>query len=359
MNVITPRFVFKLVSCWLVVAGLCFGKDEVPYVAPEFRFSEPLAETVAWAQKNGWYLSGVVMADGRTNAQSGDEVIALAELTEKERRKQWLIRLRMEDMNEDEKGSYQAVSWPVHVITGRVVQMSSSPRVMVSEVVGPFKAGDDGSGLRPKSARSIVKEEYLRAGFYRLGPWFSKWHEIKQRASEEEKALFLRPWWSDNKPHGEEVVRRGRKLIEYGVTSEDEQTYLMHWPALEEFFQCMRSAPGIKTVVFEVSDMTYFDLAWNFMLRRNPDPKFDGREGPGLNAVNWPLAGNIPVRSLPYRMSVFGKEVIDFNLAVVPPRPPLLNTAGVLGMAAKRPSGKGPHLMVRLISAKAGTTAAP
>lgn len=45
-----------------------------------------------------------------------------------------------------------------------------------------------------------------------------------------------------------------------------------------------------------------------------------------------------------------GKPALNSRLALTTPRVPLLNTAGVVGIAAARPNGKGPRVMIRVVS---------
>ena len=60
------------------------------------------------------------------------------------------------------------------------------------------------------------------------------------------------------------------------------------------------------------------------------------------------------VYALPMQLRLNGQPALLFQMAVVTPRPPLLMSAGIIGLVATRPDGKGPVLMLRVVATRAG-----
>ncbi len=354
MNVITPRFVFKLVSCWLVVAGLCFGKDEVPFVAQEFRFSEPLPDVSAWAKANGGAIGSIEMATERKEMALGDEVVVLAELTKKSKRQQWLIRLRYVKPTSDELKEKPVQNYTLNVISGRAHPITWNPCALETEVVGPFVAGKKNDDPDRKKGRAVVFQELLANGFYGLPPWFKKLHDIKKQATEEERAVLNRNWWSFNKPHAPERLAIGQALTtKYGVTADEEYDYFTHWSSLLTFFGVIAETPGMRGVLFEACSISWASILWDMVRGQMPRPSFHGDAGPTMTGEKWGLGAETEVRTLPHSARLKSRRVIRFNLAVVEPRPPLANTAGIIGFAAMHPGHDDVHVMMRVVGAKA------
>ena len=63
--------------------------------------------------------------------------------------------------------------------------------------------------------------------------------------------------------------------------------------------------------------------------------------------------------AFPFVLQLSKKPALVCQLAVVAPAPPLLTSAGIVGLAAQRPDGKGPHLMICLLAAHVGPASEP
>ncbi len=82
----------------------------------------------------------------------------------------------------------------------------------------------------------------------------------------------------------------------------------------------------------------------NFELRSPFEP---------LPPAAWGLPADAKVYSIGFRLHIQGKPALDCRFAVTTPRVPLLNSAGIVGIAAMRPNGKGPRVMIRMMAAQA------
>ena len=78
-----------------------------------------------------------------------------------------------------------------------------------------------------------------------------------------------------------------------------------------------------------------------------------------LDSVPWSLSSDVKSYFLPLVFSLNSKPAMACRLAVTSPRPPLLTSAGIVGIAAQRPDGKGPHLMIRLLAGRVGPASEP
>jgi len=59
----------------------------------------------------------------------------------------------------------------------------------------------------------------------------------------------------------------------------------------------------------------------------------------------------------PYLLRLNGEPALLFQLAVTAPRPPLLVSAGIVGLAAGRPDGRGPVLTLQVVRESPGAGA--
>ena len=71
-----------------------------------------------------------------------------------------------------------------------------------------------------------------------------------------------------------------------------------------------------------------------------------------LDAAGWGLGASAKVYAYPFQLDLNGKPALLCQLAVVPPQPPLLVSAGIIGLAAGRPDGKGPVLTLQVIASR-------
>ncbi len=353
------RFVFKLVCGWVFfgVVVMRTSADEIR-ATPEFRFSEPMAEAAAWAKKEGWNLGAWQWAEGRAGRgepELGDEVVVLAELTKKTKRQQWLIRLRVAELNEKEREKAAKIPRAsIYVITGRQHEFEPHVCVIASEVAGPFVVGKKYERMVVKQGRALVGRQILAHGFYELGPWFTRLHDIKTRATPEQRAVFEKGWFRWQKPHDAPVLDVGRSLVmTYGVTERDELNYAMHWVGLMNYLGILIETPAMDDVLFEASTFSVAEILWNLALRRKLAPRFQGQEGAVLDGGKWGLGAGSEVRTLPHTAQIFGKPAMRFQIAVVEPKPPLATTAGVIGFAAMRPDRDDVHVMLRVLSGRA------
>jgi hypothetical protein len=84
-------------------------------------------------------------------------------------------------------------------------------------------------------------------------------------------------------------------------------------------------------------------------------PKLEAAYTIGMNGNTGGYASGY---GFPFVLEVNDKPALSCNLAVVSARPPLLTCAGIIGIAAQSPDGKGPHLMVQLMAAHCGFSGA-
>ncbi len=346
-----PRFVHKLVFVLAILGLASIGRSQGLAATPELRFSEPMPEVAIWAKANGWTLGVWQWAEGRSGMVLGDEVVVLVELTKMKKRQQWLIRLRAVEMNDGERKKHPVKKATLHVISGRAHELVLTSCAINTVVVGPFTAGQNERQPSEKFGRVVVGSEMLQLGFYGLGPWFTKLHNIKVRSTPEERIVFDKNWWSFGESHPAEQIAVGQRLASlYGVTSEEESIYYWWWGGLINFLNVIMKTPGMQDLFFETSAFSRPETLWDFALGRSINIYFTAQEGASMVGEKWGMGSGQQVRTLPHMAYLFGKPAVRFQLAVVEPRPPLVNTAGVIGLAAMRPDRDDVHVMLRVLS---------
>lgn len=121
------------------------------------------------------------------------------------------------------------------------------------------------------------------------------------------------------------------------------------FPALITFFMGVQNTPGLREILWDVTELP---SVWSVL-------KHGGKVNPGFNieediAAVEPGAWTMPDRSL-YRMgialSLNEQPALRISLTVTSPLPPLLTTAGIVGIVAQPPGKKDKRMDLRVVAA--------
>lgn len=321
---------------------------------PDFRQLAPLASVQAAAKAAEIPLEGIASPLERAALRDGDSVTALVSLTTGAKLQQWVIALSAVEPTAKEKEKPQRGGAPVfHSSSGRELRFESERATLAIRSIGPLTTDDAGARAstepKIKRARAAVAADYLALGLDRPPAMAER---IKKR-KEQDPNLPTGNLNIGMKPFPPEVVAASRPALEaVGITEADERAVIGSILALVEFFQVASRTPGIQEVV-----MSVIDVPWWSIIR-------SGGKMPGLNlellsaqprldATPWRLPAAADVWAVPVVLHLNGQPALVCQLAVTSPRPPLLPCAGIVGLAARRPDGKGPVLTLQIVAARA------
>jgi hypothetical protein len=145
------------------------------------------------------------------------------------------------------------------------------------------------------------------------------------------------------------------------LTSDDLRSFSGSVPALSQFLSIVRLTPDLQDILFQVLDKPSLidvfrhgaDSSLNFNFRL-------GHGAMGGQEIFWPDAKHGDFGGLMFDLEVFKKPVLRVMLFVTNPRPPLMVSAGIVGIVAFSPSKPDRFVAVRVLSATAGAeTASP
>lgn len=339
-------------------AATCLGLAAVSAAAepamrmPEFRHLEPLPSVRQAAAAAGIPLEGCAEPAGAPGLAPGDEATVLVSRIEGAKLEQWVISVRaVEPAGPVEATPVRTAT--VYASSGDHFTFSSGTAALSLRMIGPLVAGDAG---RPRATRPAVEErrvgvsaDYLSLGLYRV-PALTLRLKAQLAADPTIPPFSLNFGDRPFPPDQVATTRRqpGLKLI----TVDDQRAFNGALLALQEFLQTISRTPGLKDVL-----MSVVDVPWWAVVKAGGKPRFDIN---ALNAVRTlpaaraGLTDERVVYAWPFELKIAGKQALRFQLAVVPPRPPLAVTAGIVGIAAAPPGDTGPRLALELVASRRG-----
>jgi hypothetical protein len=348
------RQVLRVVVAGMLVAGSTgLRADNIPPTLPDFMQVSWLAAAVPTLAKAAVATNGIAVAPSGTGIQKSDTVTLLVQAVDDKTLRQWAVVLSINDLKPEEK-KWRSPAFSMYLNTGRKVDFSPGPfEGVLIHVFGPFSEKDSSAQAKDIWAGSLVDPQFLGLGLDQTAAMFRR---LFQKSAEEPPGKVTnfgcntRPFPPDQIP----PIRAWADRL--AVTENEERSFGGFVPVLLNFFQIASQTPGVRDIVFTAIDIPWWSIAAHG--GRITDTNFD-LLGPcdELSAADWDLPPEMHVYSIGLRLSLQGKPALHCRLALTTPRVPLLNCAGIIGLAAMRPDGKGPHLMVRVMAAKPAATA--
>lgn len=352
------QYLRSLRYAWLVLLILA-GSTPAPAAPPpvplpDFSFHPVLPVTQAAAAATAMKLTPLVIAEERVGLRAGDGLTALVTWTEGKAIKQWLVQVQATELNDKESKLPPARGMLLYSSTGHEFRFAGSRAALALRVLGPFEDGKPASreSREGKKARVLTQAEYLGLGLDRACQVMLKLQAMRTQPRPdnplpaEQQSLGF-----GNRPFPPEVVAAAQKrAVQFGLTQEDERALVGSLPALLEFFSIVSRTPGLQDILKSV-----IDLPWWSILKsggKMPDIGIDFVT-PSIRPLApepWSLSSLTPY-AFPIVITLNKSPALVCHLAVVSPRPPLIAAAGVVGLAAARPDGKGPRVMIQVIAA--------
>lgn len=310
---------------------------------PDFHFLPPFSSVIRKADELKLPLREPGLSPNATPAlHKDDKVTALVTVVDDERIQQWLVLF----VNTELKPSEREPGKPVHVFTssGRDLAFARLPTGVAVRALGPFEQSNKNSAVGDKWSGAILDGRSLTLGFDSVAATLMK-------VSSAQEAHFA----SRSTPFPpSETVEERKRLEAAGIGVDDERAFIGGAGGLAEFFRIAAQTPGVRDVLRQL-----LDLSWTDYLR-NPNINIDFMMPvQEVSSDWWGLPPGIPCRTLTFRVLLNGTPKIVCRVAAVRPVRPLQTVAGIVGIAAGRVDGSGPHVMVRLLGASPAAPSEP
>jgi hypothetical protein len=333
----------------VLVAGLRATEAAQPG-PPEFRQLPALASVRTAVSTAHVSLDRIAPPLDRRSLRLGDTVTALVSLTDGAKLQQWVIELKAVEPTSKEK---QDKSQPMvfYSSTGHELRFDSERAALAIRTLGPLTNAEAGRKVASlpavKQARAAVDADFLALGLDRqpaLGERMKKMEREHPEIPHGNLEIGMQPF------PAETIARSRQEVGAAGISEADERAMIGSIVALIQFFQVASRTPGLQDVVMSVVDLPW----WAIIRAGGKITGFNiGPAGPNraLDAAAWGLAKDATVWGVPYSLQLNGKTALLFQLAVTDPAAPLLPCAGIVGLAAGRPDGKGPVMTLQIVSA--------
>jgi hypothetical protein len=347
---------FLLSLVLLLCGGPCLrAADTVPL--PEFRFPLPAPVVEQAAEKAGIALAGYDAPVERSEMRQGDTITALVDLTEGQTVRQWVVVIVGKDLTEEEKRRPLPEAVRLFTSTGNEYKFASQLAAVAIHALGPYRIGEKselGASRRAKDIWSgtFVNPSFLGLGFDRACRADLRVNEVSRRIVEATRKEVTFNFLVEGAPFSADRIAIAKaNLREYALTAEEERAMAGSWLALLAFYDIVQRTPGLQDVLASVVDIPWFSI----LRHGGKMPRVDIHTAVGgsrLNSSQWGLPAAQEIYPSPFELWLNGKAALICQMAVVEPKPPFLTSAGIVGLAAHRPDGNGPQLMIRMLSAR-------
>lgn len=332
---------FLLLAATFVVPRALFA--QAPQM-PLLQRAVPLEASLQAARAVGVPTEGVALLEVGAAPAVDDEVSFLATVEEDGKLRQWVVLLRAQHVTQDEKERFPV---PERVI---YTNLARAPIVFPKEdiggvairTLGPFTAGNTASKGGDVWSGALVAPGYLREGLMQGSLIIGA---MKARSLQGTVSFA-------DSPLPEKDVSEGMAVREaLDISEESVRGFAGFSPAMLAFFNIATQTKGIDAILKEMIDLPWWRLALgggrfkeiHFQL---VDPMID------MPARYWGLPEGTAIRTFGLVLHLDRKPALHCVFAVTQPRPPLNNSAGIVGLVAIRPDHAGPRLTLSLLAAK-------
>jgi hypothetical protein len=275
----------------------------------------------------------------RQTVAVGDVLSLIATLDDGKVARQWLIEVRAQAPTEEDRAAPAYSASQIYISSGSCASFPETrPAYFDVRFVGPFlPAGQKGT---PEVKRSHVR---LNPHFLGLGLNEAANLMIKLRRSSLPKGFS---YAASSKPFPGDMIVRSRSVLEkVNLRLEEERAYAASLPAMLEFFSLSVQTPGMRDLMRRVLDIPWTALVIHGGRVKDVDFSFGSIDE--HEAGPWGDTHRLEVN-----IDILNRPVISTTMFVRRPRPPFLNTAGVVALVAKPPGKAYPRLTFSVLGSE-------
>lgn len=301
-------------------------------------------------------LSGISDFQERNHLETDDRVTLMVTSLNGDTTKQWLLSLRVSELTAKEKKRDLPAAQTLYSTSGHQFTFESDCAALALTTWGPVT----GPGImettvrfeqRTDEARGLINPVFLAIGLHNTGDALTKLHQARSdgRVDPERKIGIL------NTPVSEEVVRDGLELVtKAGLTLDDERAIAGSVPAMLEFFNVAARSHGLREIIWEIIDKPSLWSIIRHFGRVEAGITFHSKGVRHISSEPWGMPGSVELYQIPFTLNLNDEPALDCVMIVTEPRPPLLTSAGIIGLTAHQPGTKDRRAVIRLLAAQPG-----
>jgi hypothetical protein len=281
---------------------------------------------------------GIPVESGPTSSEegkgdlAGDWVVLLGTLTDEEKISRWVIQLRTVPTPDG------APAEPVSL-----VRYSSTGN---QETLSRRKAAIEVTVLRPLAKRKTTNVVLANEDALNAGLWGFVSSQLKLKANPD-LGRGHAPEFADAPFPKARVDSERAAALALGLTPDEEWARELTLPALNEFLSLILSTPELVTMMARVTEIPLLAVMGGAREATIATLPFEST----IPTSRLGMKGEDTAYVLPLMVSLGKKPVLLCQLVLVPPHPPLHVGAGLVGLAAGHPDGKGPLLTIEFVAA--------
>ena len=287
----------------------------------------------------------------------GDSVAGLVTLIEPEQTRQWIVGLKIGEVDVVEETLPPSLT--LFSSSGAEMRFESAHAAVDVRTLGPVDLSAPPGGdesVRITDARAVVNREFLALGFDRASQTIIRLKKARDdgRIRKDERISF------SERPFKPGEIARGRDIIaRAGLSVEDERAFAATFPALMTYVRLVTQTQGLSQILEAVvRKPSLWSVIWRFG-RVTWNLRFESASVMALDPLEVGLPEATPVFQLPFTLMLNDQPALECTLIVAPPHPPLLTSAGIVGLAGRRPGSDERRLIIRLFSARRGSLPQP
>ncbi len=336
------RRVHLFAIAWFLLACLSLHAEAPDIFDEHAAFPPPLPAIQQFAAEHEIPLQGF-SAIRIGPALPGDHATILVSLQDEKKIEQWLVELKVDELTATEKSANYPDS-KLYISTGNVIVLHTLPVALKIQTYGPFSSAYPFPAPAIREARVLANGDNLALGLDRACAACLRIVTLKKELGEKGLIGFaFRPT-----PFLPDEIGKGRAIAEHvKMTATEERVMAGSGPALGGFFQIAQNTPGLREIVYEVTDLP---SAWSIIKRGgrvDSSIKMDSPHIVRLSENHDP----VPRYLLPIYLELNEHPALVCGIVVRSPEPPYLTTAGILGITAHKPHSTEHVATVQLLSA--------
>ena len=302
---------------------------------------EPCPALASVARVHSIPIDGIDPFGEGASVNPGDSITALITLVEKSRRTQWLLYVNADPQ------PFASTNKPskrvMYSSTGRKVEFESARVPVTLRTLGPFEASERKHKLKAadKTAQVTLRDGYLGLGLDNAAKAVLRVRETKIKGG-----FAFAPH-----PFSEAEIAKAQKLTNIvHLTAAEERALAGAGPAMESFFSIVQNTEGLSDILFKLVNLPSM---WSIARNKGVTVNFRFKNEIKQREVG---VSKFAIYEIPIALELNGQNALNFTMVATRPQPPLLASAGILGLVATRPGAKDTYLAVQVISAKRAQT---
>ena len=296
--------------------------------------------TAAFAKSNSIPLGKIDALLTNDIVKPGDSVTVLVTLSENGQRSQWLLHTQIAGESAPSNGVMV-----IYNTFGNKFEFPSHPTAVSLRTVGPFiEAAQKVPRISEERAELKLDKGFLGLGLDKAAAAVARLDLNKKRKGSFRSGTVQFP---------EDEIKNSKAFAaEWNLTPAEERSLGGTFPAVLSYFKIVQEVDSLENILAEVIDRpSLLSLAANLGIS-NIEFNWQGARRSPMQSSAWGMSDDIPIYEIPMILMLNKHPSLNITMIVTAPRPPLLTSAGILGVLGEKPGKSEPYLTIRIINAR-------